>query len=128
MDKNNQVYDKDFEPLYQKIVETLVAAPGIKNELLELLRKGKLHSQNIFVLMLKLDELLKANMQTEMSELEEKARQIAKKVGTPRFLPKVKEQYIDGNKLTPSEIAYEEYSQGRFDEEKWLQDVGIQYP
>lgn len=134
MEKDNQLHDKDFEALYKKIFGTITRSPEIRNELMKLLEEGKLKSQTVFVLMVKLEEMLKAIMQSEMEALEKKEARISgdtdkvKKNQTRRLLPKRRAQYIDGKELSQAEIEFEEYCRKEFDEDSWLKELGIEYP
>lgn len=126
MANNNQIHDKDFEPLYKKIFETLVSSPSVKKELLNLLHKGKLSPQTVFVMMAKTDDMLQAIMQKgEETGLKGNA---APKIPAVRLLTEKKEQYIDGRKLSPCEVEFEEYCTNRFNEEEWLKQIGISFP
>ncbi|MBI5185613.1 MAG: hypothetical protein HZA01_07795 [Nitrospinae bacterium] len=126
MANNNQIHDKDFEPLYKKIFETLVSSPAVKKELLNLLHKGKLSPQTIFVMMAKTDDMLQAIMQKgEEAGLK---GNVSPKIPETRLLTEKKEQYIDGRKLSSCEVEFEEYCTNRFNEEEWLKQTGISFP
>jgi len=125
MTNNNQTHDKDFDSLYENIFDTLVRSPAIKREFLTLLRKGKLNSQTIFILMLKTNELLRAIMQSEMNA-EERRKSTTSPMPVKKRLPKgEKGQFIDGKKLSTREIEFEEYCRRDFDADEWLRGLGI---
>lgn len=126
MASNNQIHDKDFESLYKKIFETLVSSSEIKKELLNLLQKGKLNSQTVFVLMTKTDDLLQAIMQRR--EGAEPKANLSPVVPQRQLLQAKKEQYIDGRKLSSVEVEFEEYCSESFNEEDWLKKLGISFP
>lgn len=127
MANENPIHGREFDALYRKIFDTIVRAPEVKSELLALLKRGKLTSQTVFVLMARMDDLLQTIMKMEV----EAAEATIQKTGIerrPHLLPTIKSQYIDGKKLSPTEVQFEEYCRRGFDEEEWLKDIGVTYP
>ena len=127
MASDNPIHGREFDALYKKIFDTIVRSPEVKDELLALLKRGKLTSQTVFVLMARMDDLLQTIMKMEV-EAAEATIQKTEMERRPRLLPTIKSQYIDGKKLSPTEVQFEEYCRRDFDEEDWLREIGVAYP
>lgn len=113
--------EKDFEKLSKAITEAVMSSEKVKRIVEEIQKKEKICPQSFMVLVLKMQVL------TESLEMEIEEDLSEKKPPKKRGKKKSSEapQYIDGRKLSKSEIAYEEFVGEKFDTETWLRKHGL---
>lgn len=113
--------EKDFEKLSKAITEAVMSSEKVKKIVEEIQKKEKICPQSFMVLVLKMQVL------TESLEMEIEEEFSEKKPPKKRGRKKSSEmpQYIDGRKLSKSEIAFQEFAKGQFDTESWLKKNGL---
>lgn len=113
--------EKDFEKLSKAITEAVMSSEKVKKIVEEIQKKEKICPQSFMVLVLKMQVL------TESLEMEIEEELSEKKPPKKRGRKKSSEmpQYIDGRKLSKSEIAFQEFAKGQFDTESWLKKNGL---
>ena len=113
--------EKDFEKLSKAITEAVMSSEKVKRIVEEIQKKEKICPQSFMVLVLKMQVL------TESLEMEIEEEFGEKKPPKKRGRKKSSEtpQFIDGRKLSKSEIAFQEFTEGKFDTESWLKKNGL---
>ena len=113
--------DREFEKLSRAITEAVISSPKVKKIVEEISKKTSICPQSFMVLVLKMEVLAsELDLEVEDASVEnKKPRRGRKKSGKNQI------QQIDGKPLTPNELAFEEYVNQRFDDEKWLRENGL---
>ena len=113
--------DGEYEKLSKAITEAVLSSLKVKKIVSEIQQRDDICPQSFMVLVLKLQSLTEG-FEVEVEEATEKpkkkTRRSKKKAAEPT-------QYIDGEKLSKNEIAFEELISERFDTEEWLKKNGL---
>lgn len=113
--------ERKFERLSKAIAEALMSSLKVKKIIAEIQKKEKLCPQSCMVLVLKMQVLAES-----LDSVFEEPVVDKKRAKRPRKKPsKNQGQYIDGQKLTKNEIAFEEYISDHFDTCQWLKKHGL---
>tara|TARA_Y100000294_G_C8452328_1_gene295187 strand:- start:11 stop:379 length:369 start_codon:yes stop_codon:yes gene_type:complete len=120
---NGQIPEEDYRKLYDAFVHAIGSSTEIRSIIENLRERNKINSISMFALIVKLEELLGA------SSLPAKTNHsVIKKKETTKCVNEALEgEYIDGEKLSPSEIAFEEFCRKNFDEAKWMKENKIKF-
>lgn len=120
---NGQIPEEDYRKLYSAFVNAIGNSKEIRTIIENLREKNKINSISMFALIVKLEELLDSSSvpaKTNLSAIKKKER-------TKCLNEAAEGEYIDGEKLSPNEIAFEEFCRKNFDEEKWLKENRIKF-
>lgn len=107
---------KEFEELSKAISNAITNSKSVMKIINKLRKKDQISSDSFLVLIMKMQLL--NDLKKKDSAFHEKEFPL------PRF-PLDTSQYIDGEKLTPSELAFQEYCAKIFDEKTWLKKLGL---
>ena len=113
--------ERDFEKLSRAITEAVMSSSKVRKIVEEIQEKTSICPQSFMVLVLKMQVLSDA-LQLEIEDAPDEKK---KSKRNRRKSLKISPQQIDGNRLTPNEIAFEEYARERFNAEKWLKENGL---
>lgn len=111
-DKNSEA----FEKLSKAISNAIAHSEEVSRVLSELYKKDKVSHDSFLVLVFKMQSL---STLKEVDSGEDKEERII------RRLPLDLSQYVDGEKLTSNEIAFQEYCMKVFNEKEWLKKLGL---
>ncbi len=120
---NGQIPEEDYRKLYDAFVHAIGNSKEIRAIIENLRKKNKINSISMFALIVKLDQLLGSyslSAKTNLSAIKKKER-------TKCLNEAAEGECIDGEKLSPNEIAFEEFCRKNFDEEKWLKENRIKF-
>ena len=120
---NGQIPEEDYRKLYGAFVNAIGNSKEIRAIIENLREKNKINSLSMFALIVKLEELSGSSSvpaKTNLSAIKKKER-------TKCLNEAAEGEYIDGEKLSPNEIAFEEFCRKNFDEAKWLKENRIKY-
>ena len=120
---NGQIPDEDYRKLYGAFVNAIGNSKEIRAIIENLRERNKINSISMFALIVKLEELLDSSSLPAKTNLPA----VKKKEKTKCLNETAEGEYIDGEKLTPNEIAFEEFCRKNFDEEKWLIENRIKF-
>ena len=119
---NGKIPEKDYRKLYSAFVNAISNSEEIREIIEDLKERNKLNSISIFALIVKLEELLNSSSLPEKENLPETEKEEERKVKKA-----VNEEYIDGEKLSLNEKAFETYCRKKFDEQKWLKENRLKF-
>ena len=120
-ESHEQEPEQDFEKLSKAITEAVMSSPKVRMIVEEIQKKTSICPQSFMVLVLKMEVLANAfELDIEAAPVEKKKPKRSRKKSA-----KNQPQQIDGKKLSPNEIAFEEYVSERFNTEKWLKEKGL---
>tara|TARA_B100000315_G_scaffold28113_1_gene23931 strand:+ start:21168 stop:21536 length:369 start_codon:yes stop_codon:yes gene_type:complete len=120
---NGQIPEEDYRKLYGAFVNAIGNSKEIRAIIENLRERNKINSISMFALIVKLEELLDSSSLPAKTNLPA----VKKKEKTKCLNETAEGEYIDGEKLTPNEIAFEEFCRKNFDEEKWLIENRIKF-
>jgi len=107
---------KEFEELSEAISRVISNSKEVMRIVRKLHKEDKISPESFLVLVFKMESL-----DTHEEEEDEKDK---KRVPLTR-LSLSRSHCIDGKKLTPNEIAFQEYSIRTFNEKEWLKRLGL---
>jgi len=113
--------EREFERLSKAITDAVMNSEKVKKIVADIQKKEKICPQSFMVLVLKMQVLtdsLEMEVEEDLLENTPPRKNGGKK---PRNLP----QYIDGNRLSKSEIEFQEFFNKQFDTEDWLRKNGL---
>ena len=113
--------DRDYEKLSKAITEAVLSSEKVRKLVSDIQKKDEICPQSFMVLVLKLQSLTEG-METESEEPVQKA---PKKTRRPKKSESEPDQFIDGERLSKKEIAFQEYINERFNAEEWLKKNGL---
>ena len=114
--------ERNFEKLSKAITEAVMTSSKVKKIVAEIQKSEEICPKSFMVLVLKM-EVLTDSLELELEEEITEDRPAPKKRAS-RKSPK-KAQFIDGKQLTKKEIEFQEYSNKKFNTEKWLKKNGL---
>ena len=126
-------FEKDYENLNDAILKAIVSSNEIQKILVKLKNKEKIDNMAVLNLFLSLDELHEMiseknnnSISYKLEPLEPK-QSVDKNTETEEKKPSpVKNvNFIDGKALTLNETLFENFYQGKFNEEAWAKKAGI---
>jgi len=113
---NSDKMPKEFEELSKAISDAITNSKSVMKIINRLRKKDQISSESFLVLIMKMQLL---------NDLKKKDSAFHEKEFPLPQLPLDTSQYIDGEKLTPSELAFQEYCAKIFDEKTWLKKLGL---
>lgn len=115
MEPNN--HERKLEKLSRAITEAILRSGDVRNALLDLQKEDLIAAKSFIMLMLRMDGLAELADAIQQSDGENSAPKAQRK--------KRKSQFIDGKKLSRSEVQFYEYLAQNFNETDWLKENGI---
>lgn len=112
MDSNN--YEKKLERLSRAITEAILQSKNVKGAIQELQKDEIISAKSFMMLVMRMDSL--ADLVNSMQDTKTKSGKACRKRN---------DQFIDGKKLSRSEIEFYEYLAENFDETEWLKGNGL---
>ncbi|MBI5186762.1 MAG: hypothetical protein HZA01_13690 [Nitrospinae bacterium] len=111
MDSND--YEKKLEKLSRSITEAILMSRNVRSAIQELKREEIIGPKSFLMLMMRMDSLADLVDTIQGNKKNGKAQR------------RKNEQFIDGKKLSNSEIEFYEYLAEKFDETGWMKENGI---
>ena len=115
--------ERDFEKLSRAITEAVMRSEKVRKLVEEIQKKENICPQSFMVLVLSMQSLSGAmgNMsaQEELDPEKKPPKRPRKKKAAENG------QFIDGQKLSKNEIAFQEFINDRFDADEWFKRHGI---
>ena len=126
-------FEKDYENLNDAILKAIVSSNEIQKILVKLKNKEKIDNMAVLNLFLSLDELhemiSEKNNNSHSYKLEpmESKQSLDKNTETEekKSSPVKNRNFIDGKALTLNETLFENFYQGKFNEEAWVKKARI---
>ncbi|OGW15420.1 MAG: hypothetical protein A3K09_00155 [Nitrospinae bacterium RIFCSPLOWO2_12_FULL_47_7] len=115
--------DRDFEKLSRAITEAVMRSEKVRRIVEEIQKKENICPQSFMVLVLSMQSLSGAmDMTAQEEDIDKKPpKRVRKKKAAEN------DQYIDGQRLTKNEIAFQEFINERFDADEWFRQHGISF-
>lgn len=113
---NSDKKPKEFEELSKAISNAITNSKSVMKIINKLHKKAQISSGSFLVLVLKM---------LSLNDLKKKDSAFHEKEISHTKLPLDTSQYIDGKKLTSSELAFQEYCAKIFNEKTWLRKLGL---
>ena len=126
-------FEKDYENLNDAILKAIISSKEIQKILVKIKKKEEIDNMAVLNLFLSLDELHEMiseknnnSISYKLEPLEPK-QSVDKNTETEEKKPSpVKNvNFIDGKALTLNETLFENFYQGKFNEEAWAKKAGI---
>jgi len=130
---SDELFEKEYENLNDAILKAIVSSKDVQKILITLKEREEINDTAVLNLFLSLDELYEMISEkhnknscayksepTESNTLNHK-EDVSKKVDSPDN----NENFIDGKSLTLNEILFENFCQGKFNEEIWKKKARI---
>jgi len=127
MDPFDSHLDKAYEKLNQAIMNAIVSSEDVRTVLVDFKEKDMINNLSILNLILSLEELSDLVFsEEESSGFEALSEEFApQKPEKPSEIKSPNPYKVDGQNLTPNEILFERFFQGKFDAKKWLKKARI---
>jgi len=109
--------EPNFENLSKAITEAVMTSDKVRKIVEEIQKEEDICPQSFMVLVLKM-QVLTESLELNIEETDIEEDTVAPRV-TKKNNPK-NTQYIDGEKLSKSELDFEEFRSKKFDSENWL--------
>ena len=127
MDPFDSHLDKAYEKLNKAIMNAIVSSEDVRTVLADFKEKDMINNLSVLNLILSLEELsdlvftddASSSFEPQSAEFAPKAAEKPAEIKAPNPFK------VDGRNLTPNEILFERFFQGKFDADKWLKKVGI---
>lgn len=110
-------HEKKLEKLSRAITEAILRSGDVRNALLELQKEDLIAAKSFIMLMLRMDGLAELADAIQSSE--------GGTAGSKPAAKKRRSQFIDGKRLSRSELQFYEYLAKNFDETEWLKENGL---
>lgn len=110
--KNPREDQDDYQELSQAITEAVINSEEVQKALGKFQRKKKIKAKGLLILALSLEDLETACSPTSRKKVKP-------------IMTTIREQFIDGKRLTPKEIAFQEFLTEKFNERKWLREHSL---
>ena len=120
---NGQIPEEDYRKLYGAFVNAIRNSKEIREIIEDLRKRNKINAISMFALIVKLEELLCGSSLPAKRNV----HAVHKKKRGNCLMEAMEGEYIDGEKLSTNEIAFEEFCRKSFDEEKWLKENRIKF-
>lgn len=114
--------EPEFEKLSRAITEAVMTSDKVRKIVEEIQKKDEICPQSFMVLVLKM-QVLTESLELKIEHNDNPEKPIPKKRN--RKKSSEKPQFIDGRKLSKSEINFEEFLKKRFDSDSWLKKNGL---
>ena len=114
--------ERSFEKLSKAITEAVMTSPKVKKIVAEIQKDENICPKSFMVLVLKM-EVLTDSLELEFEE------ELKEELPTPKKRRSKKSsrkpQFIDGQELSKKEIEFQEFTNKKFDDDKWLKKNGL---
>jgi hypothetical protein len=114
--------ERSFEKLSKAITEAVMTSPKVKKIVAEIHKDENICPKSFMVLVLKM-EVLTDSLELEVEEELKEERPAPKKRRSKKSSRKP--QFIDGQELSKKEIEFQEFTNKKFDNDKWLKKNGL---
>ena len=114
--------ERSFEKLSKAITEAVMTSPKVKKIVAEIQKDEDICPKSFMVLVLKM-EVLTDSLELEVEEELKEERPAPKKRRSKKSSRKP--QFIDGQELSKKEIEFQEFTNKKFDDDKWLKKNGL---
>ena len=129
----NSFFEKDYENLNDAILKAIVSSKEIQKILVKLKEKEETDNMSVLNLFLSLDELHEMISEKSNSSISYKLEPVESKqsadknteIEGEKSSPIKNGNFIDGKALTLKETLFENFYQGRFNEEAWAKKARI---
>lgn len=127
MDPFDSHLDKAYEKLNKAIMNAIVSSEEVRTVLADFKEKDMINNLSVLNLILSLEEL----SDLVFSEDDSSSYELAVDESAPQKSEKSSETQapnpfkVDGKNLTPNEILFERFFQGKFDDSEWLKKARI---
>ncbi len=126
-------FEKDYENLNDAILKAIVSSKEIQKILIKLKEEEEIDNMAVLNLFLSLDELYEMISEKDNSSISYKLEPVESKQSTDKDKETKKEapssitngNIIDGKALTLNETLFENFYQGKFNEETWVKKARI---
>jgi hypothetical protein len=127
MDPFDSHLDKAYEKLNKAIMNAIVSSEDVRTVLADFKEKDMINNLSVLNLILSLEELSDLVFtDDDSSSFEPQSEEFAPKAAEKPAEIKAPNPFkVDGRNLTPNEILFERFFQGKFDADKWLKKVRI---
>jgi hypothetical protein len=125
-------FEKEYENLNDAILKAIVSSKEIQKILVKLKEQEEIDNMAVLNLFLSLDELYEMIAEKDKNSISYKlepveSKQSADKETKEKTLSPLKNgNIIDGKALTLNEALFENFYQGKFNEETWVKKARIQ--
>jgi hypothetical protein len=130
----NSFFEKDYENLNDAILKAIVSSQEIQKILVKLKKKEEIDNMAVLNLFLSLDELHEMISEKNNNSISYKLEPLESKQSVDKNTESEEEKkispiknrnFIDGKALTLNETLFENFYQGKFNEEAWAKKAGI---
>ena len=126
-------FEKDYENLNDAILKAIIASKEIQNILVKLKEKEEIDNMAVLNLFLSLDELHEMFSEKNNNSISYKLEPLESKQSAAKNTeteeknssPIKNGNFIDGKTLTLNETLFENFYQGKFNEEAWAKKARI---
>ena len=126
-------FDKEYENLNDAILQAIVTSKEIQKILVKLKEKEEIDNMAVLNLFLCLDELYEMISEKSNNSISYKLESVESKqsadknteIEEKKSSPVKNGNFIDGKTLTLNETLFENFYQGKFNEEAWAKKAGI---
>ena len=129
MDPFDSHLDKAYEKLNKAIMDAIISSEDVKSILADFKQKDMINNLSVLNLILSLEELSDLVFTEEYAyDFEPTAEESNAAESNKETEIKSPNPYkVDGQNLTPNEILFERFFQGKFDSDKWLKKARIKF-
>ncbi|MEK9629096.1 MAG: hypothetical protein VW455_08740 [Nitrospinota bacterium] len=123
-------FEKEYENLNDAILKAIVSSKEVQKILISLKDEQQADQMAVLNLFLSLDELYEMISDKNNNSMVYKLEPVESKHPKDKSQnppPISKANMIDGKSLTINETLFENYCQGKFNEESWLKKARIQF-
>ena len=127
---SEELFEKEYENLNDAILKAIVSSKEVQKILVSLKDKVEVDHMAVLNLFLSLDELYEMISEKKNNSIVYKLEPVEsqqpsekKEASSPRNKPNM----IDGKSLTLNETLFENYCQGKFNEEFWMKKARIRF-
>ena len=128
---SNGFFEKEYESLNDAILQAIVSSKEVQKILIRL-KEENFDDMAVLNLFISLDELYEmisdkrnSSLTYKMEPIESQQKQKEEKAIESQSISGVRENKIDGKLLTLNETLFQNYCQGKFNEEAWLKKARI---
>ena len=126
-------FEKDYENLNDAILKAIVSSKEIQKILVKLKKKEEIDNKAVLNLFLSLDELHEMISEKNNNSISYKLEPLESKQSVDKnteteekkLSPIKNRNFIDGKALTLNETLFENFYQGKFNEEAWAKKARI---
>ena len=128
---SNGFFEKEYESLNDAILQAIVSSKEVQKILIRLKEENfdDMAVLNLFISLVELYEMISdkrnSSLTYKMEPIESQQKQKEEKAIESQSISGVRENKIDGKLLTLNETLFQNYCQGKFNEEAWLKKARI---